>query len=241
MSDGYSIRRDGAICRLTLERPELGNMLTLAMVTDIAAQLRDLGSDPAINVIVIRGEGDDFCKGRDPAGAPEARPTNAVEMRSALIGPILGLYAAIRDADIPVISGAQGSVTGLGCGVTAICDVTIAADNARFSLPEMRANLPPTLAMLSHLDRIPPKALLAMVYSTEAIDAARAVAIGLVSDVVPMAGLDEAIEGLLAKLAGYDREAVATCKSYLQKARQADYRTANDLAGNILSVVLSSR
>ena len=241
MSDGYSLVIDGAIARLTLERPDRGNMLTLAMVRDIAGRIAEAGADPSVNVIVIRGAGEDFCKGRDPAGAPEGKPTTALEMRSALIEPILSVYSAIRDAEVPVVSGVQGAVSGLGCGITATCDVTIAADNARFALPEMRANLPPTLAMLAHLDRIPPKSLLHMVYSTDAIDARRAVAIGLVSEVVPLATLDGAVEGLAKKLAGYERAAVVTCKSYLQKARRADYGTANDLAGNLLSVVLSSR
>jgi len=241
MSDGYSVAQNGAIVRLTFERPDMGNLLTLAMLKDIAKDIREAGADTSINAMVVRGAGDDFCKGRDPAGAPEGKPTTALEMREALIEPILGVYAAIRDADIPVISGAQGLVNGLGCGITAISDVSIAADNARFAMPEMRANLPPTLAMLAHLDRIPPKSLLGMVYSTDTIDADRAVAIGLVSDVVPLADLDTAIEGLLAKLAGYERASVVTCKSYLKNARGADYQTANDLAGNLLSVVLSSR
>jgi enoyl-CoA hydratase len=241
MSDGFSITRDGAIIRLTLNRPEKGNMLTLAAANQIAARIRDVGSDKSVNAIVLRGEGDDFCKGRDPDGAPEGKPTTALEMREALIEPILGLYAAIRESEVPVISGAQGLVNGMGCGVTAMCDVTIAADNARFALPEMRANLPPTLAMLAHLDRIPPKSLLNMVYSTDTIDAQRALALGLVSDVVPLADLDQAVEGLLGKLAEYERAAVVTCKSYLQKGSEANYATANDLAGNILSVVLSSR
>jgi enoyl-CoA hydratase len=241
MSEGFSITRDGAIIRLTLNRPDKGNMLTLAMAKQIAARIRDVGSDRLVHAIVFRGAGDDFCKGRDPADAPEGKPTNALEMREALIEPILGLYAAIRESQVPVISGAQGLVNGMGCGVTAMCDVTIAADNARFALPEMRANLPPTLAMLAHLDRIPSKSLLNMVYSTDTIDAERAVALGLVSEVVPLAELDRALEDLLGKLSGYDREAVVTCKAYLQKGRETNFATANDLAGNVLSVVLSSR
>ncbi len=241
MSDGYTMIRDGKIIRLTLDRPDDGNMLTLAMATDIAARIRDVGSDELANAIVIRGAGDDFCKGRDPKGAPEGQPTTAVEMREALVEPLLGVYEAIRGSQLPVIAGVQGTVQGLGCGIAAICDITIAADNARFALPEMRANLPPTLAMLAHLDRIPPKSLLHMVYSTDTIDADRAVSIGLVSDVVPAADLDGAVEGFLDKLAGYEREAVATCKSYLQQSRGVPYGTANDLAGNLLSVVLSSR
>lgn len=241
MSDGFRVARDGAVVRLTLTRPEAGNLLTLAMIDDIAAAVRVAGGDPGVNVIVLTGEGDDFCKGRDPAGAPEGNPTTALEMRAALMEPILGLYGAIRTAAPPVLSAAKGLVNGLGCGITAVCDLTVAADDARFALPEMRANLPPTLAMLAHLDRIPPKSLLGMVYSTEPIDAATARAIGLVGQIVPAAELDATVEALAAKLAGYDREAVVTCKAYLQKALKADYAAANDLAGNVLANVLSSR
>ena len=241
MTDGYTIARDDRIIRLTINRPNHGNMLTLAMACDIAARLRDIGSDDAVNAIVIRGDGENFCMGRDPAGAPEGKPTTALEIREALIEPILGLYAAIRESEVPVISGVQGMINGMGCGGTARCDVTIAADNSRFALPEMRANLPPTLAMLAHLDRIPPKSLLHMVYSTETIDAHRAVALGLVSDVVSLRELDRAVEDLLEKLSGYERAAVVTCKEYLKRGRETNYATANDLAGNVLSVVLSSR
>ena len=241
MSDGYSVSQDGAIARLTFERSDMGNLLTLAMLRDIAEDIREAGADPSINAMVVRGEGVDFCKGRDPAGAPEGAPTTALEMRQALIEPILGVYSAIRDSEVPVITGVQGLANGLGCGITAISDVTIAAENSYFAMPEMRANLPPTLAMLAHLDRIPSKSLLGMVYSTDTIDVSRAVAIGLVSEVVPLADLDQAVEGLLEKLAGYERASVVTCKSYLKSAKNSDYPTANDLAGNLLAVVLSSR
>ena len=241
MSDGYSVTYDGAIARLTFERPDMGNLLTLAMLGGIAKDIREAGADQSINATVIRGAGDDFCKGRDPAGAPEGAPTTALEMRQALIEPILGVYSAIRDSEVPVITGVQGLANGLGCGITAISDVSIAAENACFAMPEMRANLPPTLAMLAHLDRIPPKSLLGMVYSTDTINVNRAVAIGLVSEVVPLVDFDKAIEGLLGKLMSYERTSVVTCKSYLKSAKNSDYPTANDLAGNLLSVVLSSR
>lgn len=241
MSDGYRVAREGAIVRLTLTRPEKGNMLTLGMVREIADAVRKAGADAGVNVIVLSGEGEDFCKGRDPAGAPEGSPTTALEMRAALMEPILGLYSAIRDAAPPVLSAAKGLVNGLGCGVTAVCDLTVAAEDARFALPEMRANLPPTLAMLAHLDRIPPKSLLSMVYSTEPIDAPTARAIGLVGQLVPASELDATVDALAAKLAAYDREAVVTCKAYMQRALKADYATANDLAGNVLANVLSSR
>ena len=241
MSQGFELKRDGAIARVTLNRPDAGNMLTLAAVAGLARAVGEAGADPAVKAIALAGQGADFCRGRDPAGAPEGKPTTAVEMRAALIEPILGLYRAIRDAPVPVVAVTQGTVRGLGCGVTAVCDVAIAAESARFSTPEMKANLPPTLAMLAHLDRIPSKALLWMVLSTSEIDARQALAWGLVSQIAPADRLDGDADAFLKALVGYDREAVVTCKAFLQRARSADYGTANDLAGNLLSVVLSSR
>ena len=56
MSDGYSVTQDGAIARVTFERPEKGNLLTLPMLTEIAKDIRTAGTDPAINAMVVRGE-----------------------------------------------------------------------------------------------------------------------------------------------------------------------------------------
>lgn len=241
MSDGFNLTRDGAVVRLQIDRPERGNMLTLAMLGEIAAAIAEAGRDPSVNAVLVTGRGDDFCRGRDPQGAPESKPTTALQMREALIEPILGVYSAVREAEVPVVAAVQGIVQGLGCGIAAVCDVTIAGRSATFALPEMRANLPPTLAMLAHLDRIPSKALFHMVLSTGPIPAERALAHGLVSEVVDDDDVFSAAGALLETIAGYERDSLVACKRYLQRARQADYRTANDLAGNMLSVVLSSR
>jgi enoyl-CoA hydratase len=241
MSDALKFEQDGAIARLTIDRPDAGNMLTLAMVREVAELVARAGADPATKALVLRGEGDDFCRGRDLGTAPEHGPTTAMEMRSALMAPILGAYAAIKGAKVPVIAVVQGLANGLGCALAAVCDVTIAADDARFALPEMKSDLPPTLAMYAHLDRIPTKSLLWLVYSTGQIDAAQALAHGLVSHVAPAAELDQTVEDFLAQLTARDREAIVTCKSYLRHARQMDSAAASDLAGNLLSVVLSSR
>jgi enoyl-CoA hydratase len=241
MSEGFKLEKTGAVLRLTLDRPEVGNMITLAMLADIAAAISAAGRDPDVKAIAVSSAGEDFCRGRDPKGAPEAQRMTAMEMRSALIEPILGLYSAVRGAEVPVVAAVQGTVNGLGCGLAAVCDVTIAADSARFALPEMRANLPPTLAMLAHLDRIPSKSLLWMVLSADHITADRALNLGLVSDVVGEDALEAAFERFLETLESYHRPSLATCKSYLQKARGIEYGAANDLAGNMLSVVLSSR
>lgn len=241
MIDGLEFQQDGAVARLTINRPDAGNMLTLKMVSALAEAIAAAGADPDTKAIVLRGAGDDFCKGRDPAGAPEHAPTTALEMRGALIEPILGAYAAIQNSPVPVIAVVQGLANGLGCGLAAVSDVTIAADDAIFALPEMRANLPPTLAMLANIDRIPGKSLLWMVYSTETVTAELALVHGLISQLAPPARLDDVAEAFVAGLIEKNREAIVTCKRYLSRARLMDMPAAHDLAGNMLSVVLASK
>jgi enoyl-CoA hydratase len=142
---------------------------------------------------------------------------------------------------VPLIAAVQGAALGFGCAIASVCDITIAAEDARFAFPEMRHDLPPTLAMSAALDRIPSKALLWMVYSMKEIDARTAQAYGLASQVVPRAGLDTAVKELTDALAARRRDSIVTVKRYAQRARQADAQTASDLAGNMLAVVLSSK
>ena len=241
MEDAIRVEIGSAVARVVLDRPGRGNMLTLAMLAALASRIAELGRDPAIKAIALRGEGPDFCLGRDPAGAPERAPKTAVEMRRALAAPIVGFYEAVRGAEIPVVASVQGRAAGFGCAAAAVCDVAIAADDARFSLPEMKNDLPPTAAISAHVDRSLPKSVAWMVYSTGEIDAAAARAAGFVSDVVPAAGLAAATDALLETLAGRDREALATCKTYLARARLMDAAAASGYAADLLGLVMSSR
>ena len=241
MTDTLKITRDGNVARMSIDRAERGNMLTLGMLDELSSAVAELGRDSALNAISIRTAGPDFCLGRDPESAPEHTPQTGIEMRGALAAPIIGFYQAVRGAEIPVVASVQGRAAGFGCAAAAVCDITIAADDARFSLPEMKNNLPPTAAISAHLDRTMPKVAAWMVYSTGEIDAARAREAGFVSDVVPAGQLDDATETVLATLSGRDRTALATCKTYLANTRLMETDKASDYAANLLALVMSSR
>jgi enoyl-CoA hydratase/carnithine racemase len=216
-------------------------MLTLEMLDYVSALIIDAGCDPDIKAISISSVGDDFCLGRDPASAPEDTPKNGIEMREALTAPILGFYDAVRGADIPVVATIQGRAAGFGCAAAAVCDITIAADDTRFSLPEMKHDLPPTAAMSAHLDRSMPKSVAWMVYSTDEIDAQTARAAGFVSHIVPAADLYTRADEILATLAGRNRISLATCKTYLANARLMETPQASDYAANMLALVMASK
>ena len=136
MADTLKITRDGNLARMSIDRAERGNMLTLDMLDELSSAVAELGRDGGLNAISIRTAGPDFCLGRDPESAPEHTPKTGVEMRGALAAPIIGFYQAVRGAEIPVVASVQGRAAGFGCAAAAVCDITIAADDARFSLPK---------------------------------------------------------------------------------------------------------
>ena len=161
-------------------------------------------------------------------------------MRENVIAPILDVYDAIAGASQPVICLVQGAALGFGCALATACDVTIAADNARFRLPEMEKDLPPTLAISAMMSRVSRKALTWMVYSMQEIDAETALRLGIVSCVVPAAQLGPVTSTLIADLTKRSREALVAVKDYMRNAQGMEPRGAADYAGSLLAVVLSS-
>ena len=121
------------------------------------------------------------------------------------------------------------------------CDLSIAAARAKFSLPEMDTNLPPTLAISAVLGKVPPKRLMHLIYTRAKIEAAEALELGLLSEVVPAEKLDSAVAATLARLTDRGRPALAAVKEYLAAAPHMDPHAASRYASTLLSVVLSSK
>ena len=225
----------GAVATLTIDRPAEGNTLTIEMLGELSAAIRAAGASDA-KAIVLRANGEDFCRGRAP-GAPS--PT-ALKMRANVCDPILDVYEAIAGVRQPIIAVVQGKAHGFGAAMAGACDLTIAADNARFRLPEMEKNLPPTLAISALMARVPRKALTYMVYAMAEIDAPTALQLGFVSAVVPLGEIEGALEKLLAGMTVRSPESLIAVKDFFRVAPQMEPRGAADYGANLLAAVLSS-
>ena len=119
--------------------------------------------------------------------------------------------------------------------------MTVAADDARFSLPEMKHDLPPTAAISAHIDRSMPKSVAWMVYSTDEVDAQTALSAGFVSHVVPAGDLYDRSTEVLSTITSRNRTSLETCKTYLANSRLMETPQASDYAANILALVMSSK
>src|SRR5215471_16047882 len=229
--------RDGAVTTITLDRAQDGNLLPVDGVRELATAFRAASATDA-KVIVLRGKGADFCRGRDPKGGPPS-PT-AMKMRVNVCEPILDAYDAMANTRQPIVGVVQGAAHGFGSAIASCCDLTVAHDTARFKLPEMEKNLPPTLAISALMPRTPRKALTWMVYSMEELDAATALQIGIVSAVVPAAQLDTTLSKLLATMTSRSPEALVAVKDFFRTASLMEPRGVADYGANLLASVLTS-
>jgi enoyl-CoA hydratase len=230
----------GFTATITLSRPGQGNRLMTEDVSALGRAIRESGADSSVKAIIIRAQGEHFCLGRDPGPTPP-KPKSALAIRTGVTEPILDLYADIRATPVPVVAVVQGEARGLGCALVGQCDLSIAAEEALFSLPEMDTNLPPTLAISAVLGKMPPKRLMHLIYTRAKIGAAEALALGLLSEVVPAGQLDSAVATTLARLTDRSRPALAAVKEYLAVAPHMDPHAASRYASTLLSVVLSSK
>jgi enoyl-CoA hydratase len=236
MAEPILHERDGDVTTITLNRPEVGNRLSDPM----AAQLADMIDAAAkeSRLILFRAAGEQFCLGREAMGQRGAA-VEAYEFRGRS-EVIFNCYDAFRRSKVPIIGAVQGRALGFGCALAALCDVTIASEEARFQLPEMGHQIMPTIAMSALIDRVPRKAALYLVYSTDEIDARQALSFGLVSHVVPSSQLDLTVIQLVDKLKKCPLPAVMAVKEYATFAYRMDTPAANDFAKNLHATINSS-
>lgn len=227
---------DGDVTKITINRPDLGNRVSDPMASQLADMIDAAAKESRL--IVFRGAGDEFCLGRQAMGERGPIP-EAYEMRGK-IDVIFNLYDAFRRSKIPIIGVVQGRAVGFGCALATLCDITIASEKARFQLPEMGHQIMPTIAMSALIDRVPRKALMYLVYSTDEIDAHNALTFGIVSQIVSPNQLDAAVESLLAKLKNTPMPALMAVKEYARSAYGMSTQAANDFAKNLHATINSS-
>ena len=225
--------------RITLAQPDLGNTLTLEAMRAITAEIRNAGRDSTVKIIRIRASGSAFCRGR-AVSAPPATPPSAAQYRHNVADVILDVYRAMHESEVPVFAEVQGDAEGFGCAFVTACDMAVAADTARFSLPELQKNLPPTLVLSVLRYKVPPKASAHMVYLTETIDAATAREWGIVAEVAPGASLRERADAMVASVCTRERIALATLKTYFREITIPDFSLASEVAGAALATAMTS-
>ena len=181
---------DGPIARITLHRPERRNALSLEMMGELLAALREIADSAA--VVVIAAEGSTFSAGHDLSEMVGRAP----EFYDQLFEVCTELMLALHQLPQPVIAKVQGTATAAGCQLVAACDLAIASEGAHFATPGVRVGLFCSTPMVPLTRVIGRRRALQMLLTGEPISAHTALDWGLVNEVVAAAELDDAVDSL---------------------------------------------
>ena len=238
MSEAVIAERKGDVYAITLNQPESGNALS----DPVIVQLGDLlaAVDPAVRLITIQGAGGDFCVGRapPPPGTPR-KQMEVLELQRAH-DIVFRVYGLIRGARAPVIATVRGRALGFGFALAAVADVTFAADDATFQIPEFAHNIMPTMVASAMIDRVPLKAMMYRIYSTEPFGAVEALQMGAVSAVTRPATLDQEADKFVQRLLAAPTPALLAVKDYARNAQAIDINKAVEYARALHAVINTS-
>jgi methylglutaconyl-CoA hydratase len=172
------------IATVTLNRPERGNAFDQTLLDELGDELKALGANDAIRIVVLRGAGKHFCTGADLAarGPGGHNQPAKYSLRDVLV--------TLDSLPKPTVAVVHGGAIGGGAGVVTCCDVAIATDAAFFSVPEVRVGMPPFGIMPFMIRAIGHRALRRYGLSGERIAAADALRLGLVHELCDAATLE---------------------------------------------------
>ncbi len=208
------VDRHGRVGMITLNRPKQLNALNDALMDQLGAALLALDGDPEVGAIVITGSTKAFAAGADIDAMVDWSYMDVYQG-----GFITRNWETIRQVRKPVLAAVAGYAMGGGCELALACDIIVAAESAKFALPEIKLAMLPGAGGTQRLPRAIGKAkAMDMCLSARMLDASEADRYGLVSRVVPDAELLACTLALATQIASYSQPALAAIKESVNRA-----------------------
>ncbi len=226
--------RDGPVLRLTLNRPEVRNAFDEELIAALTAAATSAAEDRTLRAIVLGGSGKTFCAGADIGWMSKAIAyTHRENLTDA--EDLARMLERLDTLAVPLIGRVHGAALGGGVGLAAVCDIVIAADDTVFALSEVKLGILPAVVAPYVLRKIGVSAARELFLTGARFSAARAKDIGLVHQVVPAAGVDEAIGQRLSDILSAGPKAVAIAKSLIREIAATNPRDVIGLTTNTIA------
>jgi enoyl-CoA hydratase/carnithine racemase len=190
------VEADGPVARVTMNRPDKRNALSLAHMRELADCLRAIGEAREAHVVVLAGNGPAFCAGHDLSEMVGRDP----EAYRRIFDVCCELMETVQAIPQPVIGQVHGVATAAGCQLAATCDLVVASEEARFATPGVRIGLFCSTPMVALSRAIGRKKAMEMLLTGDFISAEEALAEGLVNRVVPAGELEAETRRLAEKI-----------------------------------------
>lgn len=213
MTEDVRVEPEGGVLSITLARPERRNAITVEMYSALADAIEGAASDDSLRLITIRGEGQDFTAGNDLHDFLQALPRLSEDI------PVWRLLRALARNSLPVVAAVQGNAVGIGTTILLHCDLVIAEESARFSLPFVDLGLVPEAASSLILPRLAGRRRAARyLLLGEPFGARDALEAGIVSHIVAEGGLEPALGEVVAALLAKPPQALRMTQQLLRHA-----------------------
>jgi len=205
---------EGAVARITLNRPEKRNALNEAVIASLKESLRRASHDERVRVIVIAGAGKDFCSGADLAAlqriAQATVDENVEDARS-----LMELFLLIRQVPVPVVAAVTGRALAGGAGLASACDLVVASASARFGYPEVKIGFVPAMVMAILRRNVSEKRAFELVTRGAEISAEEAKEFGLINQVFAEETFASDVAAYVSVFEKLSRSAVSLTKTLL--------------------------
>jgi enoyl-CoA hydratase/carnithine racemase len=211
------------VVTLTLNRPEAFNALSEGMLEALQTALDRIARDDSARVVLLRAAGKAFCAGHD---LKEMRAQPSLDYYRRLFAQCGRMMLTIQKLPVPVVARVQGIATAAGCQLVAMCDLAVAAADARFAVSGVNLGLfcsTPSVALSRNLSR---KAAFEMLVTGDFITAEQARERGLVNRVAAPEQLDAEVERLVASIVAKPRVAIAAGKGLFYRQSEVGIEAA---------------
>jgi methylglutaconyl-CoA hydratase len=223
---------EGAIARITLNRPEKRNALNEGMIAGIKEGLRQASTDERVRVVVLTGAGKDFCSGADLSAlqqiATASVSENAKDARS-----LLELFLSIRQIPVPVVAAVKGRALAGGCGLASACDLVLAAASARFGYPEVKIGFVPAMVTAILRRNMSEKRAFELLTRGAEINAEEAKEFGLVNQVFADESFDGDVDLYVSEFQKLSRSAISLTKSLLYQVDSLSFIEALETGADV--------
>jgi enoyl-CoA hydratase/carnithine racemase len=223
------VSMDGPVARITLNRPDRRNALSLEMLADVRGALGRLA--PETEAVVLDAAGPVFSAGHDLAEMQDRAP----EFYDELFGACTETMLAIHELAQPVIAKVQGPATAAGCQLVASCDLAVASDTAWFAMPGVKIGLFCSTPMVPVARLVGRRRALQMLLTGSPVDASTALAWGLVNEVVAPERLDDAVAVLVDQILRSSPRVIALGKRAFYAQMDASELDAYDTVAPVMA------
>jgi methylglutaconyl-CoA hydratase len=222
------------IARVTLARPDVRNAFNATVIAELHDAFSRLSAAPDVRAAVLAGQGKLFCGGADVNWMRESLDlsfdANAIDAEK-----MSDMFRAIDGCPFPVVARIQGGALGGGAGLAAVCDIVISTEDAVFGFTEVKLGIIPAVISPFVLAKIGTSHARALFVTGERFDAARALQIGLVHEIVNPGDLDEAVEGTLDEISSAGPSAVRAAKQLVRDVLAVSYAESRMLTAKAIA------